>query len=429
MDKVEKCMPEVGRYNDRANIRKYHELNLKQAAAKEKAAVREAVAARITESAAKKVNSSLAANRIVLDAYKRKAIGQITKLMPIAIMTEAFSAIVAKSLVHDETYVTEQMGSLKAFTFLYLYNLGGMKYLKEQYLDTKSGYLKKLYTICKEDAIEPTTDKITAIKNAKTIGDVKQQMNFEMEPEAADKVKDDIGTLNPDEVGELVKDKVLTAINDEAAKQEKDDAFRQELADKRAEYETGKEEGETEEPAGTDEAQTGTDNAPAPAEGQEEQPSSQPATGGEEITADSAQESYNAIDIMKRRSGIVKYLLRSDIHKLYEQSVLFAITNSVYKAMMHPVKEAYLSNVVVTTPLNMNMDEVYADNINGDLADIELCQTSNNAPITDDGQLPDDEDVLAEALLQYTFLEAATTIKLINPSRKDIQTFVKASMR
>ena len=54
---------------------------------------------------------------------------------------------------------------------------------------------------------------------------------------------------------------------------------------------------------------------------------------------------------------------------------------------------------------------------------------ANKQPLAGSNTRINSEDVLAEALMQYTMLETAMTIKLIEPTKKEVRMVAEYNMR
>ena len=64
---------------------------------------------------------------------------------------------------------------------------------------------------------------------------------------------------------------------------------------------------------------------------------------------------------------------------------------------------------------------VFLNDYQDDMRHVDNLRIANKAAIAGDETRIDSEDVLAEALTQYTMLETAMTIKLITPTPKEVR--------
>lgn len=422
------------------------------------------------------------AKRILLEAQKKQVIAELYNYIPLCIMNEVFSRIMLKALPHDEDYIQENSQAIKAVNQVYLHHLGGLKYLKEQAARTNSSFLKKFYEMVKEDSAEVIKDKLEDIRDAKSENDIKDILDNKVTPAQDEKIKKDIDDLNPDEAAELVQNKVLDVVRDEAKRQAEDANFRAELKDKAdaydqqhkeeqepspAEGDVNKEEvppeespaaaDNTEEPADENpeseespEAEEKPEEAPkdtpaepttAPTEDKveepkenpeppkvekDEQPKSEekkpePAKPAEKPAEDKKEEPKK--DEAKTEAAMLaKYMLNASTI-LHENTLFFSMMRSIHKDMINVLKEgAYDScpKTVLTSPLNLNAFDVYLKDYQRDFRQVDALRISNKAPLAGTDVHINSEDIMAEALTQYTLLETAMTLKLINPKPSEV---------
>lgn len=392
-------MANMATYVDQARQKKLKEQE-EQRIAKESALHEQAEARRSVHSSS--------ATRILLQGLKSRVIKEMTTFIPLSIMNEAFSRIVVNALPHDEEYIEACRESIYTVNKVYLHHLGGLKYLKEQAVKTNSTFLKNFYAMVKENSDAILKDKLEAIRDAESEDEIHAIIKSGITADQSKKINDDIEDLGPDEISELVQNKVLDVVKDESKKQAEDTAFRAELKQRAEDYE--KQNNETLNPSITnadadDNGETNTNDEPS-----EEEPKEESAL-------------------------LLKYLVDPTV--LHEATLFYSMVNAVYH---DTVKEALNTNVdpntvpktpetVLTSPLNMNIFDVYLNDYQDDLKHVDSLRIANKQPLAGSNTRINSEDVLAEALMQYTMLETAMTIKLIEPTKKEVRMVAEYNMR
>lgn len=343
------------------------------------------------------------AKRIMLEGLKKRVITELNTYTPIMVMNEFFSRIVLKALPHDTSYIEECTESIVTFNKIYLHHLGGFKYLKEQAQNTNSSLLKDLVKVIKENTDIIIKDKLEKIKDAKTEDEVNLILKDGITSDQADKIDKDIDSLGPDEIAELVKDKVLTVVKDETKRQAEDSEFKAQLQQRAQDYET----------QNNEELNGGVDDTMNNEEDEEKEPQTESAK-------------------------LAKYLLDPTV--LHETTLFNSLMVHNYKEMIKITKESTdnLDNPnmvpktpiqVATSPLNLNMFDVYLNDYQDDLKHVDSLRITNKKPLAGSETRIDVEDVLAESLLQYTILESAMTIKLIAPSSREVRAVAEYYMK
>ena len=342
----------------------------------------------------------------VLENVKRKAMNKVTKLYPLLIAAEAYALVISNALPQDKEYVNENFSSILGTQFLYLYKLGGINYIKEQAIKENSSFLKGVVRVATENSRLITPRKIKEIKDAKNEDEVRAAMQLDLTEDESDKISTDINKLNSEELSDLVQKKVIQVVKDESKREEDNLDFIKELQSDVDEYEESKKDKE-----GSDEE---------PEAGKE---------SDEDLTKNVKESSLSAI------AKISKYILEKRATK--ESSLFFAMMQNNLQNYSK-LKQVYESNnikedpTILTSPLNLNMMDVYLKDTSGDLADIDFLNISNNDPIGGDNTGFDEdnfelessfETVLSETITQYTILECAFTTKLINVTTSDVRKY------
>lgn len=347
-----------------------------------------------------------AAYSTVLENVKRKAMNKVTKLYPLLIASEVYATVTANALPQDKEYIEENFSAILGTQFLYLHKLGGIKYIKEQAIKENSSFLKGVVRIATENSRLITPRKIKEIQDAKNEDEVRAAMQLDLTEDESDKISNDINKLNTEELSDLVQKKVIQVVKDESKREEDNLDFIKELQSDVDEYEESKKE--------KDES--------------DEEPEAGKETD-EDLTKNVKESSLSAI------AKISKYILEKRATK--ESSLFFAMMQNNLQNYSK-LKQVYESNsikedpTILTSPLNLNMMDVYLKDTSGDLADIDFLNISNNDPIGGDNtELDEDnfelessfETVLSETITQYTILECAFTTKLINVTTSDVRKY------
>ena len=419
----------------------------------------------------RKRKDSIATDRFVLEAKKRSAMQQIYHYIPLCVMNETFSRIVKGALLHDPEYVKTNEAAIDMISLLYLYRIGGVNKLKEQAQKTGSNFLAKWYKSVKEDAEEIIKDKIEELKDARSEADVDNVMNSKVNADQAGKINKSIDELNTEEIAELVQNKVLDVVRDEKQREEEEEEFRKDLKDAAGEEEPGENEDGTTDGSSDD---NGNDNSSesdenseegeeqnddsvdgdndnnGESEGEENSDNSDSADGGsddgdddngdseneeegEEDQSDEDNESEEPEPEKKEKpkdaqpkseaARFARYLVDPSV--AHENTLFYSIMRSIYKECIGAVKECSATptsynNHILHSPLNLNTLDVT-------LHDFQAAfPTIRTAVITDKKSLGSSsnvttEDMLEEALAQYTLLETAMTLQLIKPSMKEVR--------
>ena len=424
-----------------ANMSVYEEeaRKLKEARAKEAKATMESVAA--SEKAERHAKSYGAAERIVTEGLKKTVAIELAKFIPLTVMNEAFTRMVINALPHDEDYIESHKTSIESVNRIFLHHLGGAKYLKETANKTGSYFLQDWYRVVKENSDAILQDKLQQLQDAKNEAEVQAVIKSGITPEQADKLDSDIDNLGPDEISELVQNKVLDVVKDESKKQSEDAAFRAELKQRAEEYEEqnnqelNPDDADAEKVDDSKEPDAQTEDKPAEDEGSAEEGTEPDLDDDKALSAGNNASEEEA----KTESAILmKYLVDPTV--VHEASLFRSMVNAVYHDMINLVKESDeevidpktqppAPNKVVTSPLNLNMFDVYLSDYQNDLQHVDNLRIANKKPLAGNEVHIDSEDVLAEALAQYTMLETAMTIRLINPSENEIRAVAMANMK
>ena len=356
------------------------------------------------------------ASRLMLEGYKRHVISKLHTYIPLVIMNECFNSIVLKALPHDKEYIEKIAPSLEVFNKVYLHHLGGFKYLKEMALTTKNPFLTKWYDMVRENSDEIISKRINQIQDATSEDDVKEIIKGGLEADEAEKIHDDIEDMSVDDIAELVQNKVLDVVKDESERQAKDAAFRQDLETKIKEYE--------------DQNNKELNVNVAQGEAEDQEDDQNPEDNKNETDTNEDEEPKEAEEPKTESARLGRYLI--DSLALHENTLFYSMVHSAYTSLVIANEDAGESIMpktptkVLTSPLNLNLFDVYLNDYQNDLADIDSLRVGEKNPIAGSETKIDNDDVLAEAalaeaLIHYTVLETAMTIRLINPTAKEVR--------
>ena len=412
-----KGLPNLGVYDAKARIQKAEKMKA------EKAALEAAIADKKSAITAK---HEVMANRFTLEAYKTTVISELSRFVPLMVMNEGFTRIMMEAMPHDDEYKQEHAAAIETVNRVWLHHLGGVKYLKEQAARTGSSFLQNWYRMVKEASDAIMDDRIEAIQNAQSEDEVNAIVKSGISGDQADKINRDIDSMGPDQIATMVQNKVLDVVKDESKKQSEDAAFRTEMANRAKEYEEQDNEKGDATIADADQPVSNTDPEEADKNAEDE-------------PAKVDQETENP---QTEAAKLARYIINPVI--LHEHSLFNAMTNSIYHEMVNAVKEcgecpncdcdddtvniasnpnmvSPKPNRVVTTPLMMTSFDDFLNDYQDDMKHVDSLRVANKAAIAGDETRISSEDVLAEALTQYTLLETAMTIKLITPTPKEVR--------
>lgn len=423
-----KGLPNYGVYDAKARIQKAEQLKKAEA---------ERVAAMTEAAEIKRSKAEEEATRYTLEAYKRTVINELSSYIPLLVMNEGFTRIMMEAMPHDDDYKTEHKAAIETVNRVWLHHLGGFKYLKEQAKATGSSFLQNWYSWVKEDSQAILDDKIEAIQNAHSETEVNNIVKSGITSDQAEKIDRDIDSMGPDQIATMVQNKVLDVVKDESKKQSEDAAFRAEMANRAKEYEEQENDKGDATVADADQPEAVEDNDDAAAKTSNDE-GGKPEEADEdnkEVKVDAEME-----DPKTEAAKLARYMINPVI--LHEHSLLYSMVNSIYHEMVNAVKEdsdvAVVGNERIapvqikstqTSPLVMTSFDDFLNDYQDDMRHVDNLRIANKAAIAGDETRIDSEDVLAEALTQYTMLETAMTIKLITPTPKEVREAAQAYMK
>ncbi len=411
-----------------------------------------------------------------LEAYKSALLTKMATQIPDRIVAEGFAHIYYKacSLIHDPEYTAEHYSAFHDMARMYIRKLGGMKYLKEQCARVNSPFMTKFCDICTEAAKKITTEKSKELVRAMTEDEALEILNGSIGEKDKNDLIEKIDDLGADQLAELIKNKVVNVVRDEQIRERDEREMRTVLKndlisgdggvsdvsgeddDAVVEEKKGKSKKSDEEDAASEDLPEG-DVEP---EGEEEEEKSSKKKGkkkesddkGEEDLGDESEEDEEGGEETDDASGkkskkkkeakesLASVLSRWDPvneELTYDpnrrsKSLFFAINVAISRDMLksaHVTEGASLTKVqekktpkaVLENPLNLDIFNVYLKDNQDGFKDIDESIPHEPQSIGSTDPIIDPSSVMSEALIQYTLLEAAHTMKLITVSKAQVK--------
>lgn len=109
------------------------------------------------------------------------------------------------------------------------------------------------------------------------------------------------------------------------------------------------------------------------------------------------------------------------------KTLFFSIINSIAKESIFGAQESVtkitdIPSYVLENPLNLELFNIYAKDNQGGLEDVEMSTIHDPKVIgSSEDYVMDKDSIMTEAVLQYTLLETAYTMKLINPTATEVR--------
>lgn len=414
-------------------------------------------------------------SKFVRNAALNKMYGDIAE----ECLGEAFSYIYLNSLPHDKHFIKENSVPLIKMGCFYMKKLGGMKYLKQRVMETHNPFLKGLYNAVEETAKDIYKKRSKQVAN--TISD-EEAMNIikgKVDDKSRNEMLAKIDSLGADELSELVKNKVIAVVKDEHQREKDERDFRSELKNdiddpelSPSSSELGSEIGDIDTGDSMDDVDSVNDTtAPdnkKPAKKSTFTPKkvSSPSDKDKEKKDDGFDENKpvglkekkekkdntkagmvakldKKKDDTKIKSGLESFSV-SELSNRWDpvknsftynrnsrpKDLFYAINYSVMKDMVNnsiASENATAVNLkpktpeyVLENPLNLDVFMTYM--LKDDAAGIEdITLSSVHEPKVMGSTNIDTDSVLTESTIQYTLLEAAHTMKLIDPTEKEIK--------
>lgn len=440
-----------------ANMSIYNKQAREQKLAKEAEAKAALESQMVEMKKAKRASAQVGANKILVEGLKNRVIREVNEYVPLMIMNEFFSRVVLTALPHDEDFIEEHSAAIEAANKVFLYRIGGYKTLKERAKITNSSVLKSLCSVVKENSDSIIKDKVDQIRNASSEDEIIDVLNSGIDGDTAANITDDLDSMDPDRISELVQNKVVDVVKDEKARQEEDQAFRTELKNK-AEGEMDEaedaannppENASTEASEDDDADMEDEENCKGKKKGKckdkdseddeecdkkkckdkdydEDDDENDDDDSDDDDMKDEENDDEEKEESTKENATLAKYLVDPTV--LHENTFFYSLVQSVYKNMIGvaPAKSAYVSRnrkVACESALNFEDFEKYVKDYGENFKHVDDLIISDREPIASTESAMneiDSEMVLAEALVQYTILETAMTLQLIDPSASEV---------
>lgn len=331
-------------------------------------------------------------HKSVMGAKKVALLNKLHTKLPNVVMMECFNYIFTKALPHDAKFVQENEVSIKNMGSLYMYKLGGIKALTEAVDRTNSSFLVEMLAFCKEFSNDIILEKVKEAQNAMSEEELREIVAPTITDEEREAIRSKMSTMGADELATLISNKVVDVVRDEQQRE--------------------KDLGDTEKHMVTD--LTSTDEEPVA-----------DTTEGFHIidndvtsNAKAFMENYNPIT--HRFDYDAKAKPKSFFYSLMCGVANKVIRESAAQEGLETPAQITPPQVVLENPLNINVFDIYIQDKNEDLYDLIKLDISDRPVIARTSSL-DKDFILSEALLQYTLLETAHTMKLTHVTETDIR--------
>lgn len=328
----------------------------------------------------------------------------------------AFAHIYIKSLPHDKEFIVENFNTLNMLGSWYMRKLGGLKYLKT--MESTSPFLRKFYNVCSEATKKAVKKRIKTISKAVTDDDIYENIKGQISDDEKGDLLDEIDNLGADELAMLVQQKIISVVKDENNREKEAKAIRSDLKNDLIPSEDA------------DADISIADNKKV---------SSDDTTDDGDVEDDTTEENFNPFGVLNT-GDLQQTIERWDPVKEnfnYNRnnrpaSLFYAITTDIARDMIlyaaskegaeivPPVKRPYKN--MKDSPVNLDIFADYIQDKANNVSDMWKGDAiSKPIVIGSSGNSIDKERVLTEAVMQYGLLETAHTMKLINPSVKEIR--------
>ena len=458
-------MGEINRRNA-----EYRDLKARQAQADELSVTTEA--AWSNKLAAKEANFNK-----TLPIVVRKLTNEAYKVMPEIVLREYFTKLVTESLIWDKEDIEANMEAVRYVCHKYISAIGGLEAVREAAAREKSDYLAHVADVCMEAGkkiAKAKADKLAEVagtkkgkkahkepdgdegpnptkasdgdgdevkgakpkaKRRKTVDEKDLSIDFRIPREENNDLDKKIKDLDVDSLSDMVKDKVLTVVKDENDKQAKDDTF---IKDLKASINAIENDPVSNNP--TDKALTDANGDMGDNDNADYGADAENVTGADTGNEGSASAADSGTAANVTAEAFTKYVRGGKIntqHSLFRSMVArsyrWAVQQRAVKETANVVAtvrnneetdDDYLKTALKNQPNNINIYDIYLNDGGDDLSYIDYVKNSDEIALAGDDAGIDNDEILSEALLFYTVIECANTIKLIHPSQKEIRNMV-----
>ena len=363
-------------------------------------------------------------NRIpFLENAQRVMMNKIAVDAPNYFMAEALADIYTRSLPHNTSYVLENYANFGKMAHMYVRKIGGFPALEAAAKKTRSPFLNEMARYISEASKKVLKDRMKKAANCLT----EKQVQEMIQPKPSDQEREElikkIDTLGVDQLAELVSHKVLKVVNDERLREKDNVEFKtilkNDLNDPSISVDA--------DAAGTEDIEDKTEmpeDSEAAGSGEEED------KGKKKIEDDlnpkkkkkATKESFSLEQTLEAWDPMTMsftYNPNKAKQTLF-RSLLENITKSFIIESVDPNHKRKDASALAKNPLNLNIffEFMEADKPKSEFPSQPAMEGTEapEASQVDENVLPriDKDRVYSEALAQYTLLECAHTMRLID---------------
>lgn len=338
---------------------------------------------------------------VLLENARKAVLNQVYREAPDFLLAEAFTHIYLNSLVHERPYVLDNYKAYKSMGYMYIRKLGGISALRTAVKENRTPFL-----VCMLTAIEESSKKLLKNRTDKAVKCMsEQEVRDTISPRPTDDERNElvskIDELGADELAQLVQDKIKKVCCDEKLREKDEKEFLSVLQDDLKDAQ------QTSIAANS----TGTDDKTVPTDEGDLKPDSAgqdvPTTTKESMSLEHLIRTWDPI------RGTNTYKATNEASTLFK-----AMLCNIHQATLLEGSRNHKPNKptkhVLTNPLNLNVFEQYLDEQNPNRGKyVEDIVTESDLPTPPTGDVLK-EKVFSEVLSQYTLLEVAHTMRLIN---------------
>lgn len=371
-----------------------------------------------------------------------------------------------KHTIFDQQELDMSRLGIRFMCHAYIRDLGGLSYVKEMAEKTGSDYLNKVYTTCMEAGKKIAAKKADQVAKETTPENVEDvRLDLSVDTQDEELVNKSMNDLQIGDIADLVKDKVLQVVKDEETAQKKDEQFIAEMkesikqdaeAEKQLPMTINNGDGPATDAGGTDAgASTGgeaaTDAATGgmePKEEPEEDTDKSPNKEGDKLSKDTQKKAEDASNAAQKdakktmdkatqttaeslsfqrkmalmnRDSLQSSLFRSITMRCYATAVKENLGTPITESGEVKHRE-FMSSSPTSSFDDVNIYDSFMQGKTDDIDYIDFARNTQKPAIASSNYSRIDRtEVLAEALVFYTALECAFSIKLIDPSARQLK--------
>jgi hypothetical protein len=337
---------------------------------------------------------------MLLENAKRIAMANVVNNVPNYLLGEAFAEIYLEALPHEHQYIMDNYNAFHKMAHMYIRKIGGMKHLAEQARVTGSPFLKNLYRIVDEASKKIIKDRNKKAAKAISEEEVKEMVSPKPSDEERAKLIKKIDSLGADELAELVNQKVVDVVNDERRK-EKETVELQTIMHNELNDDSLTADGIS---SGSEELDDKTEMP------KDDEDRDFEETNKKDANRRALKESYDKWDPIRENFTYNPH----NEQQSYFRSLLKNISEGMIMESVGNTNRRDPKDLL-NNPLNLNIFESYMHQ--------KPRKSSNEAvPVAENVTMPEisKERVYSEALAQYTLIEAAHTMRLVDITPVDV---------